>query len=352
MTATARIEVRGWCPGAVRPMESGDGLIARIRPWCGAFSTAEARGLADIAGRLGNGHIDLTRRANLQIRGLQERDIPELHAGLARLGLLDGEAGRNIMVGPLAGIDSGAVDVRSIARELAGLLAFGFVVDGGGIVSIAGERADVALRAVGDAIAVRRGTTWIGWASPRDAASVAHALARESIGLGATPALPSLDGDMAFASGGPLGVLPLGAVGIAAPFGRIEADTLHRLLDLLDEAGELRLSPWRALYIPARTGERLVEGARALGLIVSSDDPLLRVDACPGAPACRSATVTTRDMARRLAQEFTGSIHVSGCAKGCARTGPADLVLVGSDGRYGVVRGGTARDVPERFIDG
>ena len=28
--------VRGWCPGALRPMESGDGLIVRLRPRAGA----------------------------------------------------------------------------------------------------------------------------------------------------------------------------------------------------------------------------------------------------------------------------------------------------------------------------
>jgi precorrin-3B synthase len=41
---------------------------------------------------------------------------------------------------------------------------------------------------------------------------------------------------------------------------------------------------------------------------------------------------------------------VSGCAKGCARTAPADLTLVGEGGRYGVVRDGTTRDAVERII--
>ena len=81
MSAAASIEVKGWCPGALRPMQSGDGLIVRVRPCCGAFSLEQARGLADLARRLGNGHIDLTRRANLQLRGLVEERLPELHDG-------------------------------------------------------------------------------------------------------------------------------------------------------------------------------------------------------------------------------------------------------------------------------
>ena len=25
-------EIKGWCPGALRPMLSGDGLVVRVRP--------------------------------------------------------------------------------------------------------------------------------------------------------------------------------------------------------------------------------------------------------------------------------------------------------------------------------
>ena len=77
----------------------------------------------------------------------------------------------------------------------------------------------------------------------------------------------------------------------------------------------------------------------------------MRIEACPGAPACPAATVDTRADARRLAaMGFAGTIHVSGCAKGCARSAPADLVLVGHDGRYGVVHHGTARDPASRTV--
>jgi precorrin-3B synthase len=139
-----------------------------------------------------------------------------------------------------------------------------------------------------------------------------------------------------------------GMTGIAVPFGRLEAAQLRELAARSAEAGasEMRLSPWRALYIDAA-----VDVPDALGLIVDEDDPLLGIDACPGAPACPSATVDTRAMARELAAAgFAGTIHVSGCAKGCARSTAADLTLVGEGGRYGVVRNGTTRDASERTI--
>ena len=87
-------------------------------------------------------------------------------------------------------------------------------------------------------------------------------------------------------------------------------------------------------------------------MIVDDNDPLLRIEACPGAPACafgdRRHAADCAASWRRSA--FPARIHVSGCAKGCARSAPADLVLVGSDGRYGVVRNGTARDRVVRTV--
>ena len=51
---------RGWCPGARRPMETGDGLLVRVHPPGGALSAAQARALADAAEACGNGLLDVT----------------------------------------------------------------------------------------------------------------------------------------------------------------------------------------------------------------------------------------------------------------------------------------------------
>jgi precorrin-3B synthase len=345
MSAVAVFEVKGWCPGALRPMESGDGLLVRIKPWCGSFTLAQATGLADIAVRLGNGHIDLTRRANLQIRGLRDGALPELHQVLDRLGLLDAdaatEAARNVMVGPLADANVRAL-VRALTQaivadhRLAALPAkFGWLVDGGGSLSIVGERADVALSVSAEGVALRAEGTWCGVAAPDRAVKAAIALA-----LGEQPLLAAMN---AVPTGGArrLGVQS-GFFGVGAPFGRIDAAQLAALSKTAG-ASEIRLSPLRALYIDAP-----VPDASALGLIVDESDPLLRIEACPGAPACKSSSVDTRGDARRLAARgVDGTIHVSGCAKGCARSTAADLTLVGEGGRYGVVHNGTTRDLIE-----
>jgi precorrin-3B synthase len=303
-----------------------------VRPWCSALTRVQAMGLADIAATLGNGHIELTRRANLQLRGLREEHLPALHAALDRLGLLDEEAARNVMVGPLAGSEARAL-ASALGRALPdGLSAkFGCLVDDGGPLSIVGERADIALCLTSEGVAVRIDGEWCGVTTPDRAVAAALGEGRALAKMSVMP----VPGQRRL---GPLGRF----TGVAAPFGRLEAAQLRALAESAG-ATEIRLSPWRALYVDAA-----VDGA---GLIVDENDPLLGIEACPGAPACASATTDTRADARRLAAlGIAGAVHVSGCAKGCARSTPADLVLVGAGGRYGVVRRGTARDPVTRTV--
>ena len=51
--------MKGWCPGALRPMLSGDGLVARLRLSCNEAPLALAADIADWAQTYGNGLIDL-----------------------------------------------------------------------------------------------------------------------------------------------------------------------------------------------------------------------------------------------------------------------------------------------------
>jgi len=394
---SAAVDVKGWCPGVLRPMLSGDGLIVRVRPRCGAFTLKTANALADLAGRLGNGHIDLTRRANLQLRGLTEDRLPELQMDLGALGLVDPdaetEAVRNVMVAPLAGLNPDqAFDVRPIAAAIEHALAvdtrlralpakFGMLVDAGGPVSIAGERADVCLAAAGDAVIfgldTAQGTKWLGTLPAERAAAAAIAAARAFLDVAArgrmcglsdtgftqvrdtvTPLLSPID-RVPVAGGRRLGLLK-GAVGIAAPFGRLEAAQLRHLVALAAEAGavDLRLSPWRTLYVGVRDAVAalsMLESARDAGLIVADNDPVLLVEACPGAPDCKSSSVDARGDARRLATiaavyDYQGTIHVSGCAKGCARSLPSELVLAGKAGSYRLIRNATTCGPVERLI--
>lgn len=143
------------------------------------------------------------------------------------------------------------------------------------------------------------------------------------------------------------------AFGVGLPFGQIEAKALAALADLAERHGDgtLRTTPWRVLLltgIAVKHAAAVKEAVAALGLIADPRDPRLAIAACVGAPACASASVPTRADAARLAQAGLDglAIHVSGCAKGCAHPAPAEVALVGKDGRYDLVRQGRASDAP------
>src|SRR5690606_23529948 len=93
----------------------------------------------------------------------------------------------------------------------------------------------------------------------------------------------------------------------------------------------------------------LRQTAASLGFVTDANDPRLSIVACPGAPACASGRIATRALAERIAADHAGlldrpfTLHVSGCAKGCAHPTPAALTPVGHDGGTGIALDATAR---------
>jgi len=92
-----------------------------------------------------------------------------------------------------------------------------------------------------------------------------------------------------------------------------------------------------AVGLPASdTASEFAARAAQLGFIVRADDPRRRVIACAGAPLCASGYIATRAIAPLLAEAMTplqgkqATIHLSGCAKGCAHPKKAALTIVGS----------------------
>jgi precorrin-3B synthase len=102
------------------------------------------------------------------------------------------------------------------------------------------------------------------------------------------------------------------------------------------------------------TATALADEAERQGLIVRADDPRRRIVACPGKPACASGLIAARALASELARHLPRpqeTVHISGCAKGCAHPAPAALTVVGSERGCGIIRHGSARDVPQRYVD-
>lgn len=204
--------------------------------------------------------------------------------------------------------------------------------------------------------------------------------------LGATPLLSMVDGALVFASApAPDGAIQASPSAAPAPdtlvlahlpFGRTTAQTLDAVSDLADQFGDgtIRITPWRALVLPGIAPERAPEIRAALvglGLITAPDDPRLRIDACAGRPRCSHAHADVQADAGRLAAILPREavppeavppatrtrsldalppgtrLHLSGCAKGCARTGPAAVTLTAAPDGYRLVRNGRAGDPAE-----
>ncbi|MFI1201160.1 precorrin-3B synthase [Streptomyces sp. NPDC020883] len=149
------------CPGALRLHSAADGQLARVRIPAGDLTVRQARALADVADRLGDGHLSLTSRGNVELRGLPDGCGQALAGLLADAGLLPSvrhERIRNVLASPLAGLDRHTPsDVRLWARSLDALLCasesatalsgrFLFVLDDGR-GDVAGLSGDVTLLA-------------------------------------------------------------------------------------------------------------------------------------------------------------------------------------------------------------
>src|SRR5687768_13437219 len=112
------------CPGDLRLWIADDGALVRIRLVGGATSAQALSDLAVIAGDHADGHLYLTKRANIQLRGIKHVDgrVPdEFVETITAAGLLPSpthELVRNIMVSPLSGRVGGQADLRPMAARL------------------------------------------------------------------------------------------------------------------------------------------------------------------------------------------------------------------------------------------
>ena len=368
---------KGWCPGALRPMATGDGLLVRVRASGGRLTLDQAGAIAAGALVSGNGAISLSARGNLQVRGVSERTLPDLQARLAAVGLLDSdpevERLRNILVSPLSDIDpEAAFDLAPHVAALESQLAkdaalrllpskFGFVLDADGRLPVGDIEADIRFEAAREA----RGPAFAAYLAGDDAlaaisaaceiGAVASRLARAFLALAGNgearrmrAVVGRLGAQAVFARAGlearprprprrstalrdVLGGHAFGSailVGASAPFGDIDAAGLRTLIDRARAAGadSLRLAPWRSFLVTgltARGAASFVGACAKLGFVVEPGDLRLRVVACPGAPpACTRSAPCARTLragrrcCRPATMSFCTSVAASRAAQG------------------------------------
>ncbi len=384
ISPSLRPATRGACPGISDPMMTGDGLLARLT--CEAPIPIPAFiALCEASGTYGNGIIEVTQRGSLQFRGLTETSAPEFAREVISLEVA---AEQSHVIAPPLELDSEDLVIRvrhRLARpEFAALgPKVSILIDGRGPLHLDQLRADIRLRAVGDRFHLAFGgdadaAVSLGWVRPEHAEAAIERLAALIASRG-----PSARGRDFLSTAGlatvrsvvealtmsgekpesrpraePIGVHLLKptavALGLALPFGHSTGVALQRLAEAaaLRGAHSIRPAPGRALLtleLSRTNAERLAVIAEREDFIVKPDDPRRHVVACTGSPGCASASLPSRELApsiARAAGEFLDgsvTIHLSGCAKGCAHPGRAALTFTGPDG---VIVEGRADDTP------
>jgi len=150
-----------------------DAFMSRLRIPGGLLTTFQLRELARIAQELTSGYVQITTRANLQLRLIQPKDCPEFLRRVQGVGLHTRGAGadniRNLTANPTAGIDPvELIDVMPLIQQLGTLIIndrsfydlprkFNIAYDGGGLIGSVEDTNDIGVKAVklGDEILFR-----------------------------------------------------------------------------------------------------------------------------------------------------------------------------------------------------
>lgn len=383
-----RTPARGACPRLAAPMQTGDGLLARLLP-VAPIPLDAFTGLCRAARAHGNGIIEISARGSFQVRGLTPLSAPLFAATVHRLAIPISDC-VPVIADPLPGDPATLVDANAIAAALRQALAekalqlapkLSVLVDGGGSIDLDTIFADIRLRAVatsagpkfqvalsGDAASA----TAIATIAPKRAVETALELLGRIAALGANARaadlLPASEPETSLRPPRTDVIAPHPikdggfALGLGLAFGHAAAEALESLLQIAKSNGAdwARPATGRALLLgPLDTAKISAVGrvATSLGFVTEVDDPRRRIAACAGAPLCAHGLIAARTLAAEIAREVPlpcgGGIamHVSGCAKGCAHPARALLTIVGTEKGCGIVRNGMPRSMPTTYVD-
>ncbi len=383
------------CPGVIDLHPAEDGWLARVRLPGGRATSGQLEAIAHVASR-GNGLVDITRRANVQIRGLAEGSGAEAASTLATAGLVPStthERVRNIAAGPLGGRHPAALeDTDAVVEELdralcaddrmAGLpdrFLFG-IDDGSNVlhdlaldVALVAEQRDafrlwiagsptsalpsrdqapaVLLNAASAFLDVRVGARDSAWHVRELRDGAASVAARCDATLvephGHRPTLTISPGICRQRDG-------RAAVTALVPLGRLDETTLTAVSRLTAELDrDVRFSPWRTVSIvdiPAGEAEDVALALARVGLVTEPGSGWEFITACVGVGGCTKARIDVRTaVAQRAAVRGNAAPpeHWSACERRCGEPRAVAISVAAHDGGLTVTTFGHANDVPD-----
>lgn len=141
-----------------------EAFMARLRIPGGQLRTFQLRELANIAKEITTGYVQITTRANLQMRLILPKDTPTFVQRIQHVGLHTRGAGadniRNLTANPTAGIDPHElIDVMPLCQEMGQIIIndrafydlprkFNIAYDGGGLIGTVEDTNDIGCKAV------------------------------------------------------------------------------------------------------------------------------------------------------------------------------------------------------------
>jgi precorrin-3B synthase len=333
------------CPGAIAVHAAADGGLARVRVPGGTLTNAQFTAIFTASADLGDGGLELTSRANIQIRGLADGAQVELADRLWQAGLLPSlshERVRNIIASPLGDTQHlvDALDQALCAEPgLAGLPGRLLITVDDGRGDVSGLGGDIGLH--GDALLLAGQDTGLRVSDPisdvvlaareflairGDAWRVAEvpAGARRITAKLGVPGPDRLDITV------PLSLTP-GPVGdvtvVGVPLGRLSQAQARALC----AAGPwVRLTPWRSVIVPG------VPDLAGTGLVTDPASPWNGVTACTGRPGCSKSLADVRADAADWVQTRTTTVavHWAGCERRCGRPAGPVVDMIATDDGY------------------
>ncbi|EQD84624.1 precorrin-3B synthase [Saccharopolyspora erythraea D] len=364
--------------------DAADGGLARVRVPGGALTPRQFAVLGAASAGLGDGGLELTSRANVQVRGLaagRQRELADRLSGAGLLPSATHERVRNILGSPYDD-DRALLDTQAVARALDEALCatpaladlpgrFLFAVDDGrgDVVSMG---ADVGLLALDAAtVALVLGGVDSGIRStPEGAPALALAAAVaflaekdgrewrvnelrdgvrritervraatgvtlvEAVPVPSTPPGTHAQVGEVFRRGGAV------AIAAGAPLGRLSWEQVDIITAASEAADGLRLTPWRTVVVtglPAGDAPSWLSALDARGLVVDARAPGAGVTSCTGRPGCAKALADVRGDARRASPPPGGlPVHWSGCGRRCGRPQGRVLEVLATEAGYEV----------------
>jgi len=330
----------------LRPYVTGDGALVRLRIPGGRIDITVLVDLMALAGEFGAPLLQLTSRANLQLRALPD-PLPEALIGrIEATGLLPSathERVRNILAAPLAlgfrpmveALDE-AITADPTLADLPGRFLFALSDESGSVLSEGWDLAYQSLSADrGLVLAANHAIEVARVDAVPELIHRAHLFLQLRSGadvwtmddLPVDSAVFDVMNSHAVQAAAPLEPGPVGDdLVVGVPLAMVRPAQLDALAAV---TGELVLTPWRSFVVPggARHGAQLAKA----GLATTRESPWARLTACVGAPSCARTQTRTLDLATSASTRTIGGgtrIHIVGCDRRCGEPRADHLTLI------------------------